>query len=150
MRIGIVLTLLVAFTFTSFAQKKGQKAAVRDSVAFFYASIELNNGLSVVTPIDSIKTSANEMAKSLFQVNSANRLRILKFAQTTLKDRTLRIKNDQVVIVLSSKPTLKALQGDLDRFLNVNKGSVYNLDKYKFIKPTDSGEESPFGKVTVH
>ncbi|MFY0593909.1 hypothetical protein [Roseivirga sp.] len=150
MRVGIVLTLMIAFTFNSFAQKSSKKAAAKDSVAFFYASFELSNGLSVVTPIDSISTPAKEMAKSLFQVNSSNRLRILQFAQTTMKDRSLQMKSDKTVIVLTSKATLKALQADLDRFLNVNKGSVYNLDRYKFIKPTDTGEESPFGKVTVH
>lgn len=149
MRISILILLMTAFSFSALAQRGNQKKAEKDTVVFFYASIELSNGLNVLTPIDSIKTSVSSLSKTLFQVNSANRVRVLRSAQTALGDRELRMKNDKTVIILKSKGSLKALKTDLDRFENVNKGGIYTLSNYKFVKPND-GEEGPLKKVTVH
>ena len=150
MRIGIVVVLMTALSFTSFAQKSGQKAIEKDSVAFFYAAIELSNGINVLTSIDSISTAPKDMAKSLFQVDAANRLRILRLAQVKMADKSLTMKNDKIVVVLNSKGSLKEIKTEMDRFVNVNKGAIYNLDDFKFIKPAESEQEGPQSKVTVH
>ena len=149
MRISALIILMTVFSFSAIAQRGNQKKAAKDTVVFFYASIELNNGLNVITPIDSIKTSISSLSKTLFQINSANRVRVLRSAQTALADKELRMKNEKTVIILKSKGSLKDIKTDLDRFENVNKGGIYTLSNYKFIKPNE-GEEGPLKKVTVH
>lgn len=149
MRISILIISMTVFSFSVFAQRGNQKKAEKDTVVFFYAAVELSNGLNVLTPIDSIKTPVNALSKTLFQINSANRVRVLRSAQTALGDRELRMKNDKIITVLKSQESLKALKTDLDRFENINKGGIYTLSNYKFVKPND-GEDGRIKKVTVH
>lgn len=149
MRIKMLLMLMMVTGFSVYAQKKTQKAQAKDSVVFFYGTMELNNGLHVLTPIDSMKVPSNKAKQTMFVLNSNNRLRILKFAQTELANKDLRIKNARATMVLEAKGNLTELRAELDRFSNINKGSVFILNKFKFVKPEEL-KEGPGKKVSVY
>ncbi len=150
MKVRILLTVLMfVFGFSVYGQKNTQKKAVRDSVIFFYGAMELDNGLHVVTPIDSVKVPVNKVKQTVFTLNSNNRLRILKFAQNELGDKKLRIKNRRATMILETKGDLNQLRTALDRFSNMNKGGIYVLNKYQFVKPEEL-KEGPGRKETVY
>lgn len=148
MRLTLILLFTMVFGMTGMAQK-AQKEQAKDSIVFFFGAVKLNNDLQVVTPIDSMKVPANQVKQSVFGVNANNRLRILRMAQTELGDKNLRFKRARVNMILTSKGSIKELRAELDRFLNKNKGSVYTLNNFKFVKPTED-KEGPGKKVEVY
>lgn len=146
----LILVLLCAITFGISAQaQNAQKKEVKDSTVFFYGAIELNNDLQVITPIDSIKVPVNQVKQNIFNVNASNRLRVLRMAQAELNDRQLRFKRPRVIMILTAKGSIMELKSELDRFLNKNKGSVFTLNNFKFVKPNED-KEGPGKKVEVY
>ena len=140
----ILLTLLLLCSF-SLVQAQENKKAEADSIVFFYASMTMRNGLNVVSPIDSLTLPKKNIKQELFKLNATNRLRFVKFAQKELGDPTLGAKINNRTNILEINGDLRQLKSDLDRFLSQNKGNVYNLINYPFLKP---GGEKALKKET--
>ena len=142
MRILLTLLLLCSFLLV---QAQDNKKAEADSIVFFYASMTMRNGLNVVSPIDSLTLPKKNIKQELFKLNATNRLRFVKFAQKELGDPTLVAKINNRTNILEINGDLRQLKSDLDRFLSQNKGNVYNLINYPFLKP---GGEKALKKET--
>ena len=52
-------------------------------------------------------------------------------------------------MILTAKGSIMELKSELDRFLNKNKGSVFTLNNFKFVKPNED-KEGPGKKVEVY
>lgn len=132
----MILFFLVCLSFGAFAQKKTtSKSQEKDSTVYFYGVIQLSSGMNVVSTIDSITTKASDMEKLLLTINESNKSRMLGFTRTELGDPGLSAKIGKKVNILEIKPTYLEVRTTLDDFLRVNKGRVYNLMEFKFVKP---------------
>ena len=140
----ILLTLLLLCSF-SLVQAQDKKKVEADSIVFFYASMAMRSGLNVVSSIDSLTLPKKNIKQELFKLNATNRLRFVKFAQKELGDPTLGAKINNRTNILEINGDLRQLKSDLDRFLSQNKGNVYNLINYPFLKP---GGEKALKKET--
>ena len=126
------MILLVVLCFAGYAQNK---PAEKDTTIFFYMSLELNNGMFVVTPTDSVSIPKADYKGQVLSLSTMNRRRVLMYAQNQLGDKKLRDRTGRNANVMEIKPTLAGINSALNNFIDLNKGSVYNLTEYKFVKP---------------
>ena len=136
MKRSLILLFLVGLSVSAFAQKKAtSQPQAKDSTVYFYGVMQLSSGMNVVSSIDSITTKAPEMEQVLLTINETNKSRMLAFAKNQLGDRRLNFKGGKKVSIIETKPTKSAVRAALDDFLRTNKGSVYNLMDFTFVKP---------------
>lgn len=132
----LILLFFVGLSVSAFAQKKpADKVQMKDSTVYFYGVMELSSGMNVVSSIDSVSAKSQEMEQVLLTINETNKSRMLAFAKNQLGDRRLTLKGGDKVSILETKPTKLELKTALDDFLRMNKGSVYNLLDFTFVKP---------------
>ncbi len=117
------------------AQKIEAKDNVNDSTVYYFATLKLNSGLYVVTPIDTLKAKADQVKNKLIEINELNKPRLLKYSMQELGDKDLTAEIGSNVNILEIQPTVPLLRSELDKFISMNDGKVYNLLRFKFAKP---------------
>ena len=136
MKRSLILLFLVSLSVSAFAQKKTtSKPQAKDSTVYFYGVMQLSSGMNVVSSIDSVTAKAPEMEQVLLTINETNKSRMLAFAKNELGDRRLNFKGGKKVSIIETKPSKLELRTALDDFLRINKGSVYSLIDFTFVKP---------------
>ncbi|HEY9117192.1 MAG TPA: hypothetical protein VIN11_05160 [Roseivirga sp.] len=136
MKRSLILLFLVSLSVSAFAQKKTtSKPQAKDSTVYFYGVMQLSSGMNVVSAIDSVTAKAPEMEQVLLTINETNKSRMLAFAKNELGDRRLNFKGGKKISIIEIKPSKLELRTALDDFLRINKGSVYSLIDFTFVKP---------------
>ena len=142
MKTLLVVVCMILFPVISFGQngQKMPKEVKGDTSLYFYGSLKLNSGLQLLTSIDSIKTSKENLKKYLFNLNSTNAVRLLNAGKVETGKKDLKANVNKYTNILSISPTLEEAKVAMDKFLNANKGSVLSLINFKFNKPKSTDE----------
>lgn len=133
----LVIYFMLVMSFNVYAQKDKTKKTEADSTVYYFATLKLSSGLHVLTSIDTLIAEAEKIDQKLLAINELNKPRLLKYAQSELGEPDLTAEIGVQTNVLEVQPTMKLIRSELDRFINIHEGKVYNLLRFKFTKPRE-------------
>ena len=134
---NIICLILLLCTFNVFSQKNAEKEKKADSTVYYFATMKLSSGMHVLTDVDTLKAQAEKVREKLLAINELNKPRLLKYAQTELGEADITADIAQTANILEVHPTMELIRSEMDKFINMHEGKVYNLLRFKFAKPRE-------------